>query len=92
MTHILLATDEGMLAYSKPFRSAVSRLHGNVESQFYYQKLSQNQISEIIAQADSSHHILISLLSSRNDVFRYSECSLLLKVTMSDFFIAEVRF
>ena len=62
MTHILLATDEGMLAYSKPFRSAVSRLHGNVESQFYYQKLSQNQISEIIAQADSSHHILISLL------------------------------
>ncbi|MBF89923.1 MAG: hypothetical protein CMG75_09805 [Candidatus Marinimicrobia bacterium] len=62
MTHILLATDEGMLSYSKPFRSAVSRLHGNVKSEFYYQELSHNQISDIIAKADSSDHILISLL------------------------------
>ena len=62
MSHILLATSEGMLSFSSPFRSAVSRLHGNVDSQFLYQPLSETQISEIVAESDSSDHILVSLL------------------------------
>ena len=62
MSHILLATSEGMLSFSTPFRSAVSRLHGNVDSQFHYQSLSETQISEIVAETDSSDHILVSLL------------------------------
>lgn len=62
MSHILLATDEGMLTYSRPFRSSVSKLHGNVESQFHYQPLSQNQILDIVAETDSADQILVSLL------------------------------
>lgn len=62
ISHILLATDEGMLSYSRPFRSAVSRLHGKVDSQFHYQPLSEAQITDITAATDSSDQILVSLL------------------------------
>ncbi|MEE2877094.1 MAG: glycoside hydrolase family 3 N-terminal domain-containing protein [Candidatus Neomarinimicrobiota bacterium] len=62
LSHILLATDEGMLSYSRPFRSAVSRLHGNVKSQFHYQPLTDSQIMSIVAGTDSSDQVLASLL------------------------------
>tara|TARA_Y100000590_G_scaffold428492_1_gene539882 strand:- start:2939 stop:5701 length:2763 start_codon:yes stop_codon:yes gene_type:complete len=62
LNHILLATDEGMLSYSRPFRSAVSRLHGNVDSQFHYQPLTESQILNIVADDDSSDHNLVTLL------------------------------
>ena len=62
LNHILLATDEGMLSYSRPFRSAISRLHGNVDSQFHYQPLTEDQILNIVANADSSDHNLVTLL------------------------------
>ena len=48
LSHILLATDEGMLAYSSTFRSVVARIHGNVKTRFFYQSLTGPQIAEII--------------------------------------------
>ena len=61
MLHLALATDEGMLGFSATFRRQVSRLHGNVETDFYYQPLSDACIEEILLKAVEHDFILISL-------------------------------
>tara|TARA_B100000315_G_C14595101_1_gene598460 strand:+ start:5056 stop:7869 length:2814 start_codon:yes stop_codon:yes gene_type:complete len=61
MLHLALATDEGMLGFSSTFRSQVSRLHGNVDTEFYYQPLSDAGIEEILLKAVEHDFILISL-------------------------------
>ena len=60
--HVLLATNEGMLRYSKIYRSKIDRLHGNVNSDFYFSKLSNSDIKNIINEHKDSDVILISLL------------------------------
>lgn len=62
MSHILLATSDGMLSYSSTFRSLVSRTHGNVETSFYYQPLTELMVDEIIESAVESDFILVTLL------------------------------
>ncbi|MFQ6673490.1 MAG: glycoside hydrolase family 3 protein, partial [Fidelibacterota bacterium] len=48
LTHILLSTDEGLMSMSEPFRSAVSRIHGNVRTKFIYEPLTDLSIQELV--------------------------------------------
>lgn len=60
--HLLLATSEGMLKYSNTYRSKISRIHGNVNSDFYSKRLSKSEINKIIDDFEDSDLIIISLL------------------------------
>ena len=60
--HLLLATNEGMLKFSNNYRSKISRLHGNVKSDFYSKNLSNSEINKIISDYENSDLIIISLL------------------------------
>jgi len=59
--HILLATDEGMLTFSRTFRSSVSRIQGKNKTKFYYSPLSENEIQKIVHEYQENDFILCSL-------------------------------
>ncbi|MEE9166412.1 MAG: glycoside hydrolase family 3 protein, partial [Candidatus Neomarinimicrobiota bacterium] len=52
--HILIATDEGMLPISRPFRSSISRIFENVETRFIYYPLDGAEVQSLLNWAKES--------------------------------------
>ncbi|MCH7731546.1 MAG: serine hydrolase [Candidatus Marinimicrobia bacterium] len=61
MSQIILATRDAMYPYSSTIKSLVNRIHGNVETSFYYQPLSTSEIENIVTLAKKSDFILVTL-------------------------------
>ena len=59
--HVLLATNEGMLTFSQPFRSSISRIHGNTKTRFIYRSLSDIEIQELVNEFQENDLIICSL-------------------------------
>jgi len=61
LTHIILSTDDGLRSMSSTFERSVSRIHGNVKSQFIHKPLEDYDIQRILKDVEASDFIICSL-------------------------------
>ena len=61
LTHIILSTDDGLRSMSSTFDRSVSRIHGNIKSQFIHEPVDDYDIQRILKEAATSDYIICSL-------------------------------
>ena len=61
LTHLILSTDDGLRSMSSTFDRSVSRIHGNVKSQFIHEPVDEYDIQRILKESATSDYIICSL-------------------------------